>query len=336
MKQQKFTIWREDEYHYPMAFGFVPNIMTYLHDDGQTRPCMLVVPGGGYCVVSPTEGEIVAKRFYEKGYQAFVLTYTTNLLMMEPLKKQPMQDLSRAIRYIRKHAEEFCVDPDRLVICGFSAGGHLCASVCVHYEDVEDVCEDYTNISNRPDAAILSYPVITSGEMAHKDSFCALLGMKPDPETGAHICTASEEELEYMSLEKHVTPDTPPCFLWQTATDEAVPVENSYLFAEACRKNGVLHAHHVFSQGRHGLSLANEEWASGNYGEPYTMEQIMNLVDAVKEGKVPVPEEIKAGLLEMFDHPENQTNPDAQPSEEVAVWPELAASWLKNCCHIAG
>lgn len=336
MKQQeKITIWKENEYDYPLAFGFVPNIVSYLHDDEQIRPCMLVVPGGGYCVVSPTEGEIVAKKFYEKGYQAFVLTYTTNMLMMEPLKKQPMQDLSRAIRYIRKHAEEFCVDPEKLVICGFSAGGHLCASVCVHYGDVQDECEEYQNISNRPDAAILSYPVITSGEKAHKGSFCALLGMKPDPETGEPVCTASDEELEYMSLEKHVTPDTPPCFLWQTVTDEAVPVENSYMFAESCRKNGVLHAHHVFSQGKHGLSLANDDWKEGRYGEPYTMEQTMNLVQAVRDGKVPMPEDAKEAFLKNFGDMQNLNDgSDRQPSKEVAVWPDLAAEWLEYACEM--
>lgn len=90
MRTEKITIWEQGEYDYPMAFGFEPNLRTYLHEDETVRPCMLVVPGGGYCIVSPTEGEIVAKKFYEKGYNAFVLTYTTNLLMAAPLKKQPI------------------------------------------------------------------------------------------------------------------------------------------------------------------------------------------------------------------------------------------------------
>lgn len=164
MKREKIVIWEKEEYNYPMAFGFVPNMMAYLHDDAAVRPCMLVVPGGGYCGVSPTEGEIVAKKFYEKGFHTFVLTYTTNLLMQAPLKKQPMKDLSRAIRIIRERAEKERINPHQLVICGFSAGAHLCGSICVHYADVEDENETYKEISNRPDAAILSYPVITSGE----------------------------------------------------------------------------------------------------------------------------------------------------------------------------
>lgn len=170
MKKETLAVWQEGEYSYPLAFGFVPNLVSYIHEeDTQERPCMLVVPGGGYCVVSPTEGEIVAMEFYEKGYNAFVFTYTTNPLMLEPLKDQSMRDLSRAIRLIRSRAGEFHIDPCRLILCGFSAGGHLCASVCVHYMDVED--GRYGSFSNRPDAAILSYPVITSADKAHRGSF---------------------------------------------------------------------------------------------------------------------------------------------------------------------
>lgn len=90
MKKETLAIWQKGEYQYPLAFGFVPKLVSYIHEEGeQARPCMLVVPGGAYCVVSPTEGEIVAMEFYEKGYNAFVLTYTTNPLMLEPLKDQP-------------------------------------------------------------------------------------------------------------------------------------------------------------------------------------------------------------------------------------------------------
>ena len=130
METKRYNIWEEGEYSYPMACGFVPNLMSYLHEDREeTRACVLVVPGGGYAVVSPTEGEIVAKRFYEKGYQTFVLTYTTNLLGNEPLRLQPLQDVSRAVRYLRKHAEQFGIDAKKLVLCGFSAGAHLCGSL---------------------------------------------------------------------------------------------------------------------------------------------------------------------------------------------------------------
>lgn len=320
MKKEILVIWQKGEYQYPLAFGFVPKLVSYIHEEGeQARPCMLVVPGGAYCVVSPTEGEIVAMEFYEKGYNAFVLTYTTNPLMLEPLKDQPMRDLSRAIRFIRSRAGEFCIDPDRLVICGFSAGGHLSASVCVHFTDIRD--EVYETISNRPDAAILSYPVITSGEKAHQGSFQALLGAQ-----------ATAEELKYMSLETQVTADTPPCFLWQTATDEAVPVENSYLFARALREKGVAFAHHVFSCGKHGLSLANAKWAAGDYGEPYTMEQTLAIAENVRNGRLAVSEEMRDGFLAQFDmsEAEKAAADQKEANEEAVIWPVLAHEWLKT------
>ena len=320
MKKETLAIWQKGEYQYPLAFGFVPKLVSYIHEEGeQARPCMLVVPGGAYCVVSPTEGEIVAMEFYEKGYNAFVLTYTTNPLMLEPLKDQPMRDLSRAIRFIRSRAGEFCIDPDRLVICGFSAGGHLCASVCVHFADISD--EVYEGISNRPDAAILSYPVITSGDKAHQGSIQALLG-----------ADATEAELKYMSLETQVTENTPPCFLWQTATDEAVPVENSYLFAQALKEKGITFAHHVFSCGKHGLSLANEKWAAGDYGEPYTMEQTLAIAENVRNGNLEVPKEMKDSSLSQFDmsEAEKAAADQKEANEEAVIWPVLAHQWLKT------
>ena len=103
--------------------------------------------------------------------------------------------------------------------------------------------------------------------------------------------TVNPEELEYVSLEKQVTEKTPPCFIWQTATDELVPVENSYLMAQALKERGVPYAHHVFSQGKHGLSLADQDWAEENYGEPYTMEQVAKLVEQVRNGAIPCTDE---------------------------------------------
>ncbi|MDO4340743.1 MAG: alpha/beta hydrolase [Eubacteriales bacterium] len=318
---KRFDLWEQNEYSYPMAFGFIPNIMAFIHDeDTQKRPGMIVVPGGGYRVVSPTEGEIVAREFYKKGYQAFVCTYTINLLGAAPLMDQPIKDLSRAVCFVRKMAEEFKVLTNQVIICGFSAGAHLCGNLCVHFEDVADA--QYQGISNRPDAAILSYPVITSGEYAHRDSFNALLGENP-----------SEEQLTYVSLEKQVKSNTPPCFLWQTATDETVPVENSYFMAEALHKQGIPYAHHVFSSGKHGLSLANEAWANGEYGETDTMEQIYRTVQCIKEGKLPLPEEVRQQILEDFDYDEEKGKEALKqniPNKEAAIWPILADEWLKS------
>ena len=316
MKTERFLIWQDIEYSYPLALDFIPHLTSYLHEDCAARPCMLVVPGGGYCVVSPTEAEIVAKKFYQFGCNAFVLTYTTNLLMCEPLKDQPMKDLARAIRFLRSNKERFNISPDRLFLCGFSAGAHLCGSVCVHYGDVEDV--KYKGISARPDAAILSYPVITSGEKAHRGSFRALLGDG-----------ATDAEMEYYSLEKQVSEDTPPCFLWQTADDESVPVENSALFAAALKAHGVPFAYHVFSGGPHGMSLADDDWVKARFGTPYTMEQNDQVIQAVLSGAIPASEETKQALSAMASGQDFQL-PLKEPDPEVSAWPLLAWTWLSK------
>lgn len=317
MKTESYKIWEPGEYSYDHAFGFVPNITSYIHEDDMKRPCILVVPGGAYCVVAPSEGELVALKFYEKGYQAFVLTYTVNFLQQVPLKLQPLKDISRAVRYIRRNADAFGVIQEELTVCGFSAGGHLCGSLCVHYEDIKDESAEYSGISNRPDSAVLSYPVITSGEKAHRGSFVALLGED-----------ASPEELEYMSLEKQVTEKTPPCFLWATATDEAVPVENSEMYVRACREKGVPCAFHMFTSGKHGLSLADEDWANGVHMNPYTEEQLVSVMRKVHAGEVQVSERVRAEWEEME---KQQKEGDARvPVPEVTVWPELADAFLKN------
>lgn len=321
---QRIEIWKEDEYSYPAAYGFIPFMVSYIHEDEKTRPCMLVVPGGGYRHVSPSEGDIVARRFYGMGYNVFVLAYTINVLDT-PAQLQPLHDISRAVRMIRKHADLYRINPEKLVVCGFSAGGHLCASLCVHCGDVKDPCREYEQVSNRPDGAVLAYPVITSGEYAHRDSFTALFGEKP-----------SEEELAYMSLENHVTPDMPPCFLWQTASDETVPVENSYLFAEACTKAGVPFAHHVFTEGVHGMSVADEDWMERRYWEPYTLEQIRLLGSAIKEGRTPYPAEKGEEILREYgltERKEEKWTPEMKMVlrgvfPEVGMWPEMAGRWL--------
>lgn len=317
MITKTYQIWKQEEYSYEHAFGFVPNLTSYLHEDEEKRPCILVVPGGAYCVVAPSEGELVAMKFYEKGYQAFVLTYTINFLQTAPLKLQPLQDISRAVRYIRKHGEKFAVAEDELSVCGFSAGGHLCGSLCVHYGDIQDPSEEYSGISNRPDSAILNYPVITSGEKAHRGSFIALLGEDATP-----------EELEYMSLEKQVTEQTPPCFLWATATDETVPVENSEMYIQACREKGVPCAFHMFSSGKHGLSLADDDWANGVHMSPYTEEQLVRVMRKVQSGEVTVPERVRK---EWEEEEKRQKEGNFRvPEPEVTVWPELADAFLKK------
>lgn len=321
---EKIEIWQEGEYNYPLAFDFRPNLRAYLKDDGQTHPCMMILPGGGYAVVVPPEGELVAKRFNELGYNCFVMTYTTNQLMREPVMDQAMRDLARAIRFVRKNAAKYRIDPAKLYICGFSAAGHVCASVCDYWDEIEESNPEYEGISCRPDAAILSYPVITSGEYAHKDSFRFLLG--------SDIYERSDDEakalLDRYSLEKHVKPTNPPCFIWQTETDDLVPVQNSYLYAEACEKAGVRHEHVTFPEGPHGLSIPNLDWAKGNHGEPYSAEQSFALVKAIKEGLIEGPAEGADSLLGFLGPFDNA--PDFIGFPEICVWPEKADKFIKS------
>ncbi|MCR5603954.1 MAG: alpha/beta hydrolase [Lachnospiraceae bacterium] len=320
MKQFRENIWDEGEYNYAAAYGFVPNLHAYLHDeDDKTRDCILILPGGGYRICAPHEGELVADEFYNRGMNAFVLTYSTDVTQSVPLKEQPLNDISRAVRYIRKHADEYNISGGRIIICGFSASGHLCASLITHYKDINDTNPEYADISNRPDGAILSYPVITSGEYSHTDSLNTLLGKN-----------ASAEELDYFSLEKHVSVDTPPCFLWQTQTDELVPVENSYLFAMALRKEGIPFAHYVFPTGTHGLGTIKN--TSDNKGV-YTMEQVNLAVKALKEGRgVNVSDMRRNEIIEEFsaDTYDTITATEPAPVEDAGLWIELACVWISR------
>ena len=294
MINEKIEIWKKEEYHYPAAHGFIPVMFSYIHEDEKKHPAMIIAPGGAYREVSPSEAHLPAMEFYGAGYNVFVLEYTINQLDEAPLKMQPLHDISRAIRMIRSRAEEFHIRPDRIAACGFSAGAHLCGSLCVHNKDVEDPEEAYQNISNRPDVAILSYPVITSGKYAHRDSFVALFGKEP-----------SEQELDYMSLENHVTKDTPPCFLWQTVTDQTVPVQNSYLFAQACAKAG---------------------------------EQVQMLVEVIEAGETPFPKEKGEELLVKFGigrkkparWTEKQKEGIRKTLKEVQSWTQLAEVWMEK------
>jgi len=321
---KKIDLWEKHEYTYPLAFEFCPNIRPYLIDDGKIHPALLILPGGGYAVVVPPEGELVAKRFNSLGYNCFVMTYTTNQLMRVPVKDQAMRDLARAIRHVRKNSSGYLIDPGKLYICGFSAAGHVCASVCDYWDEITDPDPEYNEISARPDGAILSYPVITSGEYAHKDSFRFLLG--------GDIYDRTDDEakalLDRYSLEKNVKETNPPCFIWQTETDDLVPVENSYLYAAALREKGVKYEHKTFPRGPHGLSIPTDEWARGMHGEPYTAEQSFALVNAIKNGIIEAPEGGAESILDFlkiwpFD-------PDSESWPEVCIWPDLADSFLKS------
>jgi len=242
METLNIQLW--DKNHLPDSYtGFRPYIETYLLDTDKPLGAVLVCPGGGYIRRAPHEGETIAKRFNDFGYHAVVVQYR-----VAPEKHPaPIQDVSRALRIMRLNADKWKIKPNKIAVCGFSAGGHLTASLGVHFgrKDFFPSYDEADKLSNRPDTLILCYPVISSGAFAHVGSFNTLLGQN-----------ASQDMLDLMSLEKQVTSDTPPSFLWHTADDSGVPVENSLLFASALSRLKIPFETHVFPFGNHGLGLA--------------------------------------------------------------------------------
>ncbi|MCX4256396.1 MAG: alpha/beta hydrolase [Oscillospiraceae bacterium] len=228
-------------------------LQTYIIDSSEQmkynkRPLVLICPGGGYGFVSDREAEVMALQFTAMGYHAAVLTYSTYPV------RYPTQILetAQAWKLIRDNSERWNVLPDKTVILGCSAGGHLAASYSLFCgEDFVTQSVGMTSDELRPAGMILCYPVITSGEFSHRDSFATLLGADYNNLLGTEI-------LEKVSLEKQVTENAPPAFIWHTYTDNVVPVENSLLFASALRKHNVNCEMHIFPDGGHGLGLASE------------------------------------------------------------------------------
>ncbi len=224
--------------------NFQPYLEPYLLPGDTVRGCVLVLPGGGYGARAPHEGAPIAERFNRLGFHAFVLQYR-----VAPWRyPAPQEDALRAIKIIRTHAKEWNIKPDKIAILGFSAGGHLACSTGIVYNEVKaDNGDECDAASARPDAEILCYPVITGVPgKGHMGSFENLLGKE----------VPREEYLTY-SWERRVRPDTPPAFLWHTAEDTGVPVENSLEYALALRQQKIPFAVHIFPNGPHGVGLAN-------------------------------------------------------------------------------
>lgn len=208
------------------------------------RPGVLILPGGGYDYCSQREGEPVAMQFLAAGYQAFVLDYSTG---EQAGQWRPMVDAARAMAWMRAHARQLNLIPDRIAVCGFSAGGHLaaCTAILWDAEPVQQALGEQRG-SNRPDAVILAYPVITSGQFAHQGSIDNIAGTDPALR-------------RTFSLEDQVRPGLPPFYIWHTVTDTTVPVENALLLAGALRRNQVPFELHLFADGPHGMSLCTAE-----------------------------------------------------------------------------
>ena len=185
------------------------------------RPLVLVVPGGGYTHVSAREGDPVALQFAAAGYHAAVLDYAICEQAKDGL---PLRQLAQAIGLVRQHAAGWHILPEKIAVCGFSAGAQP-----------------------RPDAVILGYPVITAGQYAHRGSFVQLAG-STDP--------AAQQAF---GLEDKITPQTPPVFVWATMEDATVPVENTLMLVSALHRAGVPCEAHLFEKGVHGTSISTAE-----------------------------------------------------------------------------
>jgi acetyl esterase/lipase len=227
-------------------------LYTYLLDTtkelngGKKRPVVVICPGGGYEFTSDREAEPIALQMNAAGFNAVILRYSVKPAVFPTALIQ----LARAVAMVRDHTGDWNSDANRVFVMGFSAGGHLAASLGVLWnKGIIPAEPSLAPEKIKPTGLILAYPVISSGALAHKGSVDNLLAGK-------------NELLETVSLEKQVDTDTPPSFIWHTYEDGAVPVENSLLFAGALRRYGVPFELHVYQYGGHGLSLASAETGS--------------------------------------------------------------------------
>ena len=263
--------------------------------NGKKRPAVLVCPGGAYLNCSDREAEPVALRFAAMGYHAFVLRYSTYYegagtfppakdLPVNPnsLYPAPLRDIGRAFLTIRAHADEWLVDVDKIAICGFSAGGHNCAMYAVKWHDPV-ICDFFGAAPEafKPAAAILGYAICDYRLMFREiaDPFIRDLGDAADIAYFG-TKTPTPEQLAAASPVLHVSKHTPPTFLWATAADPVVPAENSTRMASALAAAGVPFELHVFENGGHGLSLADQATAGSLWDTDADAAQWIDLAGA--------------------------------------------------------
>ena len=219
----------------------------YIHESYEgleahaVRPALVVCPGGGYSFCSPRETDAPAMRFFSIVYNVFILLYSTGV---GAYGLRPLRELAETVRILRGKQEEFGIDGHKIAVMGFSAAGHLAASLGALHSNrslpnpLPENC--------RPDALVLAYPVITTGEYTHE-------------ETMLNSTHGEAEFKDLLSIENHITGDFPPAFLWHTWDDELVPLENTLMLAAALRKQDINFEYHVFSHGAHGLSTCDCE-----------------------------------------------------------------------------
>lgn len=232
------------------GIGGTATLKCFLHKgDGemapynQNLPAMIAVPGGGYHFVSEREGDPVAVEFFNRHYNAFTLVYDIAPAARYPLA---LTELACAVDYIKTHAEELHVDPKRVFAAGFSAGGHLVGCLANFYKNLPVSEANDKKLDAALTGIVLGYPVIAPG--THGGSFENLLGTKD----------MNAPEVQALSLEKTVTPDNPPCFIWTTAEDTCVDPMATVMYTTALIKNKVTVESHIFPYGWHGASVGDE------------------------------------------------------------------------------
>ena len=245
-----FPLWPDGA---PGALGKsdkdIPTLTVYLPErTNEVTAAMVICPGGAYAGLAKHEGEHYARFLNEYGIAGFVLK---DRLGSSGYRHPVMlQDAARALRTVRARAAVWHIDPHRIGLMGSSAGGHLASTLLTRFDAGQpEAADPIERVSSRPDLGILCYPVITMGEHTHRGSRSNLLGPAPSPEL-----------VKETSSELHVTKDTPPCFLWHTADDAAVPVENTLEFAAALRRAGVPFELHIYQHGPHGQGLGSRDY----------------------------------------------------------------------------
>lgn len=251
----------------PTVEIYLPYNMTEMNRQDRKRPCMVVCPGGGYGMCSQRESEPIALQFLPEGYNVFVITYSVSP------NRFPTQILEVAalMELIHENANEWNCDTSRILICGFSAGGHLAA----HYSTMYD-CKEVREIfpDSKPVAAsVLCYPVITADpNHSHKGSFINLTGHE----------TPTNEDIEYFSCDRNVKENTPPAFIWHTAEDNTVPVMNSMLYASALSKYNIPFEMHIYPFGWHGLSTSDAQTVDNTAGNA-SLTHVSNWLKSLKK-----------------------------------------------------
>lgn len=238
------NLWEKEVPNFDETIGQnVPNITPYIIVGKSNLPAIIVCPGGGYSRKAEHEGGPVAKWLNSIGINAFVLDYR-----VAPYTHPcAMYDVKRAIRYVRYNAKQYNVNPHKIGVLGFSAGGHLAATASTYFDYGVNNSDEIDKVSSRPDISVLCYPVISFEKFLHIGSRINLLGDN-----------SSAQLAKEMSIENCVKKDTPPTFIWHTAEDKSVPVQNAMLYANALSLNNIEFELHIFPKGRHGLGIKDE------------------------------------------------------------------------------